>query len=42
MEKLINYIKKMINEKFTGTIEVTFNQGGVRGAKKIIRENIEV
>jgi len=38
MYKLVEILKKLISEKFTGTLEINFNQGGVRGIKQITRK----
>ena len=40
MNRIIEILKKLIKEKFTGDIEINFNQGGIRGIKKINKENI--
>ena len=40
MKKIIEILKKLIEEKFTGNIEINFNQGGIRGIKKVIKEVI--
>lgn len=40
MDKLINIIKKLVCDKFTGTIEINFNQGGIRGIQKITKSQI--
>lgn len=42
MEKIITYLKKIAQEKFTGKIEITFNQGGIIGVSEIKRKNIEL
>lgn len=38
MEKIIEIIKKLVDEKFSGDIEINFNQGGVRGVKKVTKK----
>lgn len=40
MDKLINIIKKLVASGFTGTIEINFNQGGIRGIQKIRKEQV--
>jgi len=42
MEKIFDIIKLLVFKKFTGTIEITFNQGGIRGVKKVKREKLEI
>ena len=42
MDKLIDYIIMLIKSRFTGRIEINFNNGGIRGVKKINIENIEL
>ena len=42
LDKLIDFFKKLKEEKFTGDIEIHFNQGGVQGIKKIRKDNIEL
>lgn len=29
MEKVINYLRKLVQEKFTGKIEINFFEGGI-------------
>jgi hypothetical protein len=41
MEKIVEIIRKLIKSKFTGEIIINFNQGGIRGIKKAVFENIE-
>lgn len=40
MEKIIKTIQNLIRQKFTGAIIINFNQGGIRGIKKIKYEII--
>jgi hypothetical protein len=40
MNKVIEIIKHLIQDKFSGAIVIRFNQGGIRGIKKITEENI--
>jgi len=40
MEKLIDIIKKFIADKFTGRIEINFNQGGITGIYEVRRKKI--
>jgi len=40
MKTIIDILKQLIDNKFTGSIEIIFNQGGIQGIKKIIREII--
>ncbi len=40
MKKVIEVIKRLIEKKFTGTIEIIFNQGGIQGVKKIIKKTV--
>lgn len=40
MKKLIDIINKLISEKFSGEIVITFNQGGVRSVKRQFSELI--
>ena len=40
MKELLEIIRELVRKKFTGDIEINFNQGGVRGVKKIIKENL--
>jgi hypothetical protein len=35
MEKLYRIINQLIIKRFTGRIEINFNNGGIRGIKKI-------
>ena len=41
-DEIINYLKQLYLEQFTGSIEIVFNQGGIRGIKKIYRENVNI
>jgi len=41
MGKLINLIKRLMERKFTGRIEVEFNEGGIRTVKEITVKTIE-
>lgn len=40
MEKLIKFLDDLKRRKFTGDVEINFNQGGVRGVKFIQRRNV--
>jgi len=40
MKELLEIIRELIRKKFTGDIEINFNQGGVRGVKMITKENL--
>lgn len=40
MNKLMSILEKLIFDKFTGTIEINFNQGGIRGVKKIEKKSL--
>ncbi|GAG76335.1 unnamed protein product [marine sediment metagenome] len=40
MNGLIAILLKLVKDKFTGSIEITFNQGGIQGIKRITRETI--
>ena len=42
MEKLIKFFSDIINRKYTGDIEINFNQGGVRGIKLVKREQVKL
>jgi hypothetical protein len=42
MEKLIKIIQEFISSKFTGDIEINFNQGGIRGIKLVKRESVKL
>jgi hypothetical protein len=39
-DEIINYLKQLYLEQFTGSIEIVFNQGGIRGIKKIYRQTV--
>lgn len=41
-EELVNYLQELIKKEFTGCLKITFNQGGIRGIKKIHEENINI
>lgn len=41
-ENLVIYIKELIQKEFTGCLKITFNQGGIRGIKKVHEENINI
>lgn len=40
MEKIFNIIKNLINQKFSGDVIITFNQGGIRAVKKARYDNL--
>lgn len=40
MDKLIEILKRLISIKFTGSIVIHFNQGGIRSVRKVNEENI--
>jgi len=40
MDKFINYIQRLLNEKFTGRIEIQFNRGGIQRIRKIEAKDI--
>lgn len=40
MEKIIKILKIIIDKKFTGKIEISFNQGGIIGVSEIKRKVI--
>jgi len=40
IEKVLAVIKKLIGLKFTGCVEISFNQGGIHGVKIVKRENV--
>lgn len=42
IEKLFIYLKNIVRDKFTGKIEITFNQGGIIGVNEVKRKNIEL
>jgi hypothetical protein len=42
IEKIFRLIMELVKTKFTGSIEIIFNCGGVRGVKKITRENLDI
>jgi len=42
MKKLIDIINKLISEKFSEDFVITFNQGGIRGAKMARYEKVEM
>jgi len=42
IENIVVFIKELMNNKFTGRIEIIFNQGGIRGVQKTKTENVEV
>jgi hypothetical protein len=42
MEKLLKILKELITQKFTGKIEINFNQGGIRGIKKVKKEIVNL
>jgi hypothetical protein len=39
---IIIFLKDMISKKFTGRIEIIFNQGGIRGIQKTKTENVDL
>lgn len=41
MDKIIKVFLKLIRDKYSGNIVITFNQGGVRSVKKISYELIK-
>ena len=41
-DKLLNYIQYLIKRRFTGTIQIIFNQGGIQGVKKIHNEKVDL
>lgn len=42
LDKIIDFFKRLKEEKFTGDIRIHFNMGGVQGIKKVKEENIEL
>ena len=42
IENIVVFIKELMNNKFTGRIEIIFHMGGIRGVQKTKTENIEV
>ena len=42
MDKLIKFFTDIIARKYTGDIEINFNQGGVRGIKLVKREQVKL
>lgn len=42
MDKLIEFIKSLINSQYSGGIVIYFNKGGIRGIKKVKEENINL
>jgi hypothetical protein len=40
MDKIIIIIKNLIKDKFTGKIEINFNQGGITGLFKVERKKL--
>ncbi len=42
MEKLIKILNEFIKAKFTGDIEINFNQGGIRGIKLVKKETVKI
>ena len=42
MKKVFDYIERLIKDRFTGRIEINFNDGGIRGVKKIRVENVNI
>jgi hypothetical protein len=40
MEKILQIVKDLINQKFSGDVIITFNQGGVRAVKKARYDNL--
>jgi hypothetical protein len=41
-EKLLYYIKGLVSKEFTGSLEIIFFKGGIRGVKKVHKENIDI
>lgn len=39
MDKLIEFLKNLLSKKFSGTVEITFYNGGIRGFKAKARDN---
>lgn len=42
MDKLLDLLSRLRNIKFTGSIIIHFNQGGVRSVKKFNEETIDL
>jgi hypothetical protein len=42
IEAIVVLIQRLINNKFTGRIEIIFSQGGIRGVKKTKTEDVEL
>jgi hypothetical protein len=42
LEKIVVYLSRLVKEKFSGGILITFSQGGIRGIKKVNEENVEL
>lgn len=42
MDKLLEFIEKLKTIKFTGSIIIQFNQGGVRSIKKVNEETVNL
>jgi hypothetical protein len=42
IDKIVNFFLKLKDEKFTGDIEIHFNQGGIQGIKKTRKEPIKL
>lgn len=42
MKKLIDILTKLISEKFSGDVVITFNQGGIRSARMARYEKVEL
>jgi hypothetical protein len=42
LDKLVEFFKRLKDEKFTGDIEIHLNQGGIQGIKKVKKDNIEL
>jgi len=42
IQYLIEFIKELVVNKFTGTVTICFNQGGVRAIKKTESINIKI
>jgi len=42
MDKLVEFIKKLISSEYSGGIVIYFNKGGIRGIKKVKEEQIKL
>lgn len=42
IKELVSYLQELNDKKFTGCLKIIFNQGGIRGIKKIHEENVNI